>query len=751
MKFFYNLKMATKLVGGFGIILLLFACVMTIYHITVQSTSDNFQHLMKINVAIAGQAAEIKTLMKQCRIDEKNFLSSLNADYLNDIEENIRQLKAKAHEIVTRATGSQNRSTAQKGEEISKNIDAYAKSFHDLSASYEVRGLDADAGLRGQFADASKRLAVEMAYVDVEDLYIHMLRMVQVQERYWLEDDPDALDALEGLLADYDTVIIRSQADSEMVKDNLKEVLSAYTEELKNLKNAKTTDAITKSYYAMKEALGEIDEVFSITYLPNAKPLLLEIQSKEKDYLLYGGEAYAEKAQQAISRLSDAIEASAIDEDFKKNSHKYLTLYQTAFTELVNQDLKIRALYAKMTTIVSNTEPLIETLYNNARSIAAKGTEQVNLNAASHARLALSIGICAMIAGLALSFFITRMITLPITRAVKFSRRMSTGDFSRKLDINQKDEIGMLASALNDMVTHLGALFQEITDDVSTLSASSSDLRKISKQMAGSAETTATQFNTVAGATEEMSTNLNSIAAAIEETSANLSSVAAATEENTATITEIANSTDHAKQISNEAVSQADNTAVDMKRLKHAAQDIGKVTETIAEISEQTNLLALNATIEAARAGESGKGFAVVANEIKELATQTAEATQAISRQVGDVQKTTTHTIQGIEKISSIIVQINDIISTIAQTIVDQTSATQEISANVAQGSQGIQEVTENVAQCSLMASEISKDITGVNQEAGEMSENSNHLNTSAKELSQLAEKLKSMMAQFQV
>ncbi|MBF0231650.1 MAG: methyl-accepting chemotaxis protein, partial [Desulfamplus sp.] len=743
MKFFNNLKMATKLVGGFGIVLLLFICVMAIYHVTVRSTANNFENLMEVNVAIAAQAADIKTLMKQCRIDEKNFLSTLDTKYLKEIEENIKLLTLSAQNIVKKAKESHNSTTAQKAADISQYIDTYAKAFNDLSKSYEQRGLDVNSGLRGAFAKAADRLDLEMAYLDVEDLYIHMLKIVQTQNRYWSDDDDkEYLDHLEVLITEYDEVINKSKANEEMIKDLLRDVLKTYGEALKKLKSAENFEAGSVYFKEMESSIADIDEVFKLTYLPNAKALLLEVRSKEKDYLLFGGKEYEDKAHQAVNNLSKAIENSTVDPDYKKNSIKYLTVYKQAFDNLVAQDTKITALYAKMTNAVNSTEPLIEDLYINAKTIAAEGTEQVITQGASQSRLALMIGVGAILFGFCLSLFITRMITVPIIKSVSFSKQMSKGNFTRTLDIDQKDEIGILASALNEIVTNIGGVVKDISSDVKTLSLSSMELKDISLHMSKSSEGTAVRFNTVATATEEMSSNLNSVAAAIEETSANLSTVAAATEENTATINEIAKRSDKARTISNEAVAQARNTSVDIKKLEEAARDIGKVTETIADISGQTNLLALNATIEAARAGESGKGFAVVANEIKELANQTAAATKAISNQIKSVQNTTENTISSIEKITSIITEVNDIISTIARTIVDQSTATQEISTNVAQGSQGIQEIATNVAQCSAVSSEISSDIAGVNQEATEMSNNSSKLNGSAENLSKLAEKL---------
>ena len=751
MKIFSNLKMVTKLVGGFGIVLLLFVCVMTIYHRTVLSTSDNFQNLMTVNVAIAGQSAEIKTLMKQCRIDEKNFLSTFDTQYLSDIEKNIQQITVKVNEIVAKAKTVGNNSTVQKGTKIAQYIDAYAKSFHDLTSAYEMRGFSSDSGLRGKFAEAGKNLVFEMAYVDVEDLYVQMLRIVQLQEYYKAENDPTKLEQLGELLLDYKEIIAKSSADEEMIKDTVKDGLATYTEYLKKLQGAEYPEDQIEYMNEMQDAIQEIDDMFSVVYLPNVKSLLLEIESKEKDYLLFGGESYASKVHHAIKNLFTAVRQSNINKDYKKNSDTALNTYKTCFDNLVKQDLVISDFYAKMVSAIENIELLIEDLYVNSGISAAKEMERVTNEASVRSSLALYIGLGAIIIGLALSFFITRMITIPISKAVLFSRRMSKGNFARKLNIDQKDEIGMLAVALNDIVTNIGSVVKDITNDVDMLAESSVDLKNISLNISNGADDTATKFSTIAGATEEMSSNLNSIATAIEETSANLSAVTITTEDNTSTINEIAKNSDQASSISNEAVMQAKNTSVDMKHLENATDDIGKVIETIAEISEQINLLALNATIEAARAGESGKGFAVVASEIKDLAHQTAQATKSIRTQVESVQNTTNDSIKGIEKISSIITQVNNIIISIAKATREQSTATKEISLNISQGSQGIQDVTENVAQCSVKSTGISDDIAGANQDAVAMSDSSTQLSGSAEELSKLAEKLKLMMNQFEV
>jgi methyl-accepting chemotaxis protein len=198
-------------------------------------------------------------------------------------------------------------------------------------------------------------------------------------------------------------------------------------------------------------------------------------------------------------------------------------------------------------------------------------------------------------------------------------------------------------------------------------------------------------------------------------------------------------------------VVQTKSASEKVDELGNAAREIGKVVETITEISEQVNLLALNATIEAARAGEAGKGFAVVANEIKDLAKQTAEATMEIKEKIAAIQGSTDGTVSEINQISKIINDVNEIVTTIATAVEQQSVTTKEIAGNVAQASQGIQEVSENVAQSSNVAEEIAKEISDVNQSAAEMSNSSAQVNLSAEELTKMGTKLNEMVGKFRI
>jgi len=329
--------------------------------------------------------------------------------------------------------------------------------------------------------------------------------------------------------------------------------------------------------------------------------------------------------------------------------------------------------------------------------------------------------------------------------------KIGDGDLTYHREIKRRDELSHIGGRLNEMAEKLRNMFKDIFSSTETLASSSTEMSTIAEQMSSGSEQTSGKANTVAAEAEKMSSNMTSVAAAVEEASTNVGMVATAAEQMTSTINEIAQNTEKARTITGEAVAEAKSASDKVDELGKAAQEIGKVTKTITEISEQTNLLALNATIEAARAGEAGKGFAVVANEIKELAKQTAEATGEIRKKIEAIQGSTEGTVTQIEQISKVINEVNEMVSTISSAVEEQSVTTKEIANNVTQASQGIQEVTENVAQSSTVAGGIAKDISEVNQAAGEMSNSSSQVNLSAEELSKLAEQLREMVGKFKV
>ncbi len=368
--------------------------------------------------------------------------------------------------------------------------------------------------------------------------------------------------------------------------------------------------------------------------------------------------------------------------------------------------------------------------------------------------IVISLTVVAIVLGLISSIFITRNVMGQLgsdpADIARIAGRIADGDLSIKFNEDDAKYVGVHAS-MKTMTESLRSMFTDITNGVATLSSSSTELSAIATQLSSNAEDASSRSTGVAAAAEEMSTNMGSVSAAMEQSAGNVGMVATATEEMSSTVQEIAQNAAKAKDISEQAVEQSQQTSAKMNDLGLAANKIGKVTEAITEISEQTNLLALNATIEAARAGEAGKGFAVVANEIKELAKQTAAATVDIKNQIEEMQHTTGGAITDIDKIGQVITEINEIVTTIATAVEQQSSATSEISENIAQASAGIAEVNENVAQSTVAIADITKDITGINTSSGEVSSGSHNVKESATELSRLAEQLDELVRRFRL
>ncbi|MGC4121836.1 MAG: methyl-accepting chemotaxis protein [Myxococcales bacterium] len=344
-------------------------------------------------------------------------------------------------------------------------------------------------------------------------------------------------------------------------------------------------------------------------------------------------------------------------------------------------------------------------------------------------------------------------VTRPILRMTDVLRDISEGegDLTRRLEVTSQDELGLLALYFNQFADKLARIIGDIAGKAKTVASSAAELSSVSGQTAQSVQTLSGKSTTVAAAAEQASANTQSVAQGMDQASNRLTTVAESTDQMSATITEIAGNTERARTISSDAGQQAEAVAALMKNLGRAAQEIGKVTATIADISAQTNLLALNATIEAARAGTAGKGFAVVANEVKELAKQTAAATEDIRFKIEGVQTSAASAIQDIERITGVVAEVSHLVANIAASVEEQAAVTKDVARNVADATSVVQDANGRVAETATVSRTMAADIAGVSTVAGEIRTGGEQVQTCASELSRLAAQLEDVVGQFKI
>jgi methyl-accepting chemotaxis protein len=369
----------------------------------------------------------------------------------------------------------------------------------------------------------------------------------------------------------------------------------------------------------------------------------------------------------------------------------------------------------------------------------------------------------------------------PINEVQRVMEAMEQGDLTVRIANEYRGDLKKLCNAVNNTATKLAQTVADIGSNARTLAGSAEELTSVSntmtsgaeqmtnqantaaagteqastnvKTMAAGVEEISANANTVAGASEQVSANLRSVAAAVEQTSSNMktiashsenmtgavNSVAAAIEEMSVSLNEVSKNSGQAASVAGRAAKSANATAETVDKLGRSAQEIGKVVDMIKGIAAQTNLLALNATIEAARAGEAGRGFAVVANEVKELAKQTASATEDIRTQVSGMQANTGAAVKAIEEIVSVINEINSISGTIAAAVEEQTATTNEISKSVGAAARGSEEVARNVQQAAAGTNEVSRNVQEAVQGVMEIAKNINQLAAGATDVAKNA------------
>jgi methyl-accepting chemotaxis protein len=485
----------------------------------------------------------------------------------------------------------------------------------------------------------------------------------------------------------------------------------------------------TRLYNNVTVALVHLDEmradVLSARVVVTAAMLTTDRAAQDKYISQYtdfaNSAAAAQKKFEAI-KTDVGAKQKAI---FAKEFPTYRRLVEGQYFDLVRAHNVAKYLAIRDTVYTPVVKKMMGALDDLAK-IEAKQGELMSARAHHTATTARTFTFFVVLLGVlgagALGLTVARSVSVPLGRSVESLDALAHKDLTRELHVDTHDETARMAASLNTAVHELRGAIGTIDDSATGLAAAAEELSAISVHLGANTEETSMQSNMVSAASEEVTANVTQVAAAVEEM--------------TSSIAEISQNASEAAQVAAEAVDIAAKTNDDVEKLGASSAEIGNVVKLITSIAEQTNLLALNATIEAARAGDAGKGFAVVANEVKDLATETAKATDEIARRIEEVQRDTESSVEAIRRITEIIGRISAYQTSIAGAVEEQAATTSEIGRNVSEAANGAAAISENISGVAAAAQDTAENVLSSQQ--------------AVQELTRMANSLKSLVDQFE-
>ena len=740
-------NLAVEIGSLFALLVVFFGVFLALSLVSQQKTQRLFETLISGKLQVRLEVAQVNNEIIRAEQAFLRLRETRDRRYkqvaVSSLDRALADL-AEIEQVLSRDTSDQGRNLAAAIAAAKGHIKTYQGLITQAIALEERIGLTVTEGLRNDFRLAAYALYDTLQQYRLSKLYLQLLQARRFEKEYIITRDPAVREKWHAAITGFLDLV--DEMDHEELADLIRPRGEAYLEAARRL-----DPAAGAGLEQLKKSAYTLEKTIYTHYLPSGQTRLLRIRVYEKNYLLTSKLKYAEALYDSVEELQETITSSGLSEEDQQALLERLDAYTGLFRAIVAANQQVEAKIDEAERVGGQVDESISAITTAIGGIVEAQIEKARQQSVRMARtivVLLSLLTVCLVAAITL---VIRGILKRVRDSVALADLVAQGDLSRRLPVTNHDEIGMLITALNTMADKLGDVFRSVQGKSQEVEQASSSLSATSAKMIENADQAEGRATSVATAAEQMSANMDSIAAAMEEAATNISLISQAADGMRSTIDDVYRETHTAHEVSEQAVEKSVAVQEAVALLQRSAGEISKVTETITEISEQTNLLALNATIEAARAGEAGKGFAVVANEIKELAKQTAAATQDIRSRIEGIQHSTENTTANIEEIARIIQQIQETIVKVTEAVESQKTTTAEMTENIIQASQGIAEINENVSQSSTVAREIADDIVQVSELNKVVSQACHDVDEQASGLFGIAKVLKEIVSVFRL
>lgn len=755
---FQNLRIATKLGIGFGIVIILLICLTGIYQYALTTSVQTFTALIDREIAIASHAKGVENALLSSRQNEKDFLLHQSMEYAEAFQKNMGIFQKEARIISELSEKASGVNTKDRAIRLLSYGEDYIRQFEMTTQAWVRRGLDHNSGLQGEFRDVIHELMDMVSGFQVDVLMIALMKTREAKTRFVSAPNRENLSILKEQVEKLQKIIAETECESA-AKQAVQSTLIRLRELILPLLSKAQFTVTEIMSREMEMLLKEMEQRLEQVHIPDVMALVLQIRRDEKDYLLRNMDKYVLQNRNSVSRLKKAAQESGILGKHLDAVTNLLEQYQNAFDALVQENRKIRKLETEMAQTARQIEREAAILGKNSMASAQKKEDKTLGKAKTMSNTALLIGCLALVFGFFAAFFISRTIIRPLKKAVYVSNLVAQGNLKEiHIQDTHQDETGKLLESMGKMAKNLKKTAEvaetisqgdfhvsvpllsdrdvlglaltrmvkslknavnvaeriangDLQADVQVLSEKDSlgislasmakMLEKIVIQVLDSVDNITAGSRQLSATSEQLSQGVSEQAASAEEISASMEEMISNIRQNSENAFEtekIAKLSAEKSKTGGEAVEET------IRAMKKILSKVG----IIEEIARQTDLLALNAAIEAARAGENGKGFAVVASEVRKLSEKSgssaSEIGQLSEKSVGIAERAG----KLLENLVPDITKTSELVQEIASASQEQNLGAEQIGKAVIEFDQVVQQNASIAEETASTAEELS-------------------------------------------